>query len=202
MASRAIRTAVFTAAIAILAAGVGQPVLADTELGHTGIVGVHSLRDSSLEYGAGCKYKYLAGYDFGKLKHIEVWAPRVRAVAGKTAQLVGWRFTVQRQTSGLMGSGPWHDRYTSPEMTATTSDAAYASFSGSMSVRVSVPYGPDAEDVGVVYRVYVTMLWHRPNGSIQGTARHRVNFYGSYYTNAAGAGFQHNVCGAYWSPDW
>jgi hypothetical protein len=44
------------------------------------------------------------------------------------------------------------------------------------------------------------MLWHRSDGSIQGTARHRVNYYGSYYSNAAGVGMQQNICRAYWAP--
>jgi len=48
--------------------------------------------------------------------------------------------------------------------------------------------------------VYITMLWHRSDGSIQGTARHRVNYYGSYYSNAAGVGMQQNICRAYWAP--
>jgi hypothetical protein len=183
----------------VMVAGV-QPVLADTELGHNGTVGVHSLADTSSNPGATCKYKFLPSWDFGKLVRIFVKPPKMRAVAGKDAQTVGWTFTVQRRIFGITGSGPWVDRYTSPEMMAVTDDAHNATFSQS-SVSVTVPFGPGAEDVVAVYRVKVKMFWHRANGSIQGTARHRVDYYHSTMTNGD-TGLQPEVCGAFWSPDW
>jgi len=176
-----------------------QPVAADTELGHTGTVGLHSLLDTPGNPGATCKYKYLSEYQIGRLKRIVVFPPRMRAVAGKDAQTVGWNFTVQRREAGLGGSGPWENRYTSPEMTAVTDDAHNASFDQA-SVSVTTPFGPDVEDAIALYRVHIKMFWHRPNGSVQGTAKHRVNYYRSVYTNRSGSGVQENVCGDYWTP--
>jgi kynureninase len=151
MGKRTIRGAAFAVTLAILAVVVAQPVLADTELGHTGTVGVHSLRDSSSEYGASCKYRYLPAYDFGQLRRVYVFAPRVRAVTGHSSQLVGWKFTIQRRTVWLDGPGPWKNRFTSTEQMAMTSDSAYAPFT-ERSASVDVPFGPDENGAAAQYR--------------------------------------------------
>ena len=44
------------------------------------------------------------------------------------------------------------------------------------------------------------MIWHRANGSTQGTVRDRIYWYGAQMTNGQ-SGVQEKVAGAAWSPD-
>src|SRR4051794_26240616 len=142
-------------AVAALACAV-LPTLADTPLGHTGKVGAHSLNDSTSSPGATCNYVYKSGNDAGKLKQIIVMPPNVRAIAGKSAQTVGWLFSVERRTQGIGGASNWVERYTSPEMTAVTNDAHDAAFTSA-----SVPVQPGRFEAGGIfqYRVIVTTVW-------------------------------------------
>jgi hypothetical protein len=173
-----------------------QTVAADTELGETGTVGAHSLNDTTANPGATCKYHYISAQDGGRLNRIDVDPPNVKAVAGKSSQSVGWQFTVQRRAGSIYTNNPWKNRYTSPIKKALTDDAHNAPFSGG-TVSVTVPYGPDSQDVQADYRVVVKMLWYLPNGAVQGTARHRVNYYDTTENNASLA-VQHNLCWSYW----
>ncbi len=159
-------------AVAVLVGA--QPVSADTEIGHVGVVGAHSLRDTSASPGATCNYIYKSQHPAGKLVEIVVRPPRMRAVDGRATQTVGWKFTVQRRVAYIGGASDWVARYTSPEMTAVTDPDHDAAFS-SASVSVSVGYYA----VGGIYqyRVLVAMLWHEPGGAIEGKARHRVDYY-------------------------
>ena len=45
------------------------------------------------------------------------------------------------------------------------------------------------------------MIWHRHDGSIQGTVRTRIYWYGAQMTNGT-SGVQEKVAGDNWSPDW
>src|SRR5829696_4560402 len=148
----------------ILVLGIGaQPVLADTERGHTGTVGQHSLQDTTGSPGATCKYATIVADNDLKLRRIVVRPPLMRAVEGRSAQTVGWKFTVQLRVQGIGGATDWVIRYTSPEMTAVTDDAHNALFSDA-AVRVR----PGRRTAGGMkqYRVVVTMLWHRADGSV------------------------------------
>jgi hypothetical protein len=198
MFGRGFRIWLVVASLAAAMVVTAQPVLADTELGHTGTVGAHSLNDTAASPGATCKYRYLPSPNVGKLVRIAVHPPKVKAVAGKNAQTVGWKFTVQRKIAGLTGSSPWENRYTSPEMTAVTDDAHNAAFTKA-SVRVEVPFGPNAEDVAAFYRVKVKMFWHRADDSVQGTALHRIDFY-KIKLDTGGSAVQEDFCGAYELP--
>ncbi len=189
--------ALATVGIAVLA--VAPPVFADTELGHSGTVGVHSLTDTAASPGAIAKYRYRSADGFGWLKRLFVQPPNVRAVAGRNAQKVGWLFTVERKICGLKGCDRWRLRYTSPEMTAITDDASNAAFSQA-SVSVTVPCGPNCADAGAIYRVVVKMIWHRPNGNVQGTARHRVYYYRAQM-NTGESGLMEKAAWDSWSPD-
>jgi hypothetical protein len=197
MYATAFRRSFLPVAMAIGALTAAQPVLADTEL-DAGTVGVHSLTDTASNPGALCKYRYLPTYDVGRLKRIVVRPPNMRAVAGRSAQEVGWQFTIQRRIDIEPNPGTWEDRYTSPEMTAVTDDSHNASF-GSGSVSVTVPFGPGGDGAAALYRVVVKMIWHRPNGSVQGTARDRVDFYERAVSNGGGD-VQNNFCTGYWFP--
>lgn len=159
--------------ILLLTFGV-QSALAETERGHTGTVGKHSLHDESGSPGATCRYRTVLDDNDLKLRRIVVRPPLMRAVEGGIAQTVGWTFTVQRRVQGIGGATDWVNRYTSPEMTAVTDDTHDASLS-----KASIRVRPGGQAAGGMnqYRVFVTMLWHRADGSIQGKARHRVDYY-------------------------
>ena len=97
------------------------------------------MSDSASSPGTTCLYKYHSGSDAGDLVKMVVKPPNVRAVAGKSSQTVGWRFTVQRRVQGIGGATPWVQRFTSPEMKAVTDDSRNASFT---SASVPVKTGP------------------------------------------------------------
>ena len=183
-------------AFAIAVALGAQPALADTELGHSGIVGTHSLEDSALGPGATCKYRFANEYDRGKLVRIVAGPPLMRAVSTETAQTVGWKFTVERRVHGIGGASEWVKRYVSAEMTVVTNDTHNAPFT---KATVPVHAGPLLAGGMYEYRVLVTMLWHAQDGSVQGKARHRVDYYGSVI-DTGGTGVQNNNCDAYWLP--
>ena len=177
-----------------------QPVFADVELGHTGTVGVHSLTDTSDSPGVTAKYKYNSSDGFGWLKRLRVEAPHVRAVAGKSSQVVGYQFQVWRKVCGLGGCDTWRLRYTSPEMQAVTDDSHDAALPAA-SVSVTVPCGHGCEDAGAIYRVVVKMTWYRGNGSVQGTAKHRVYWYAASMDTGETGVMEKSAWDA-WSPDW
>ena len=169
------------------------------ELGHKGTVGVHSLNDTAASPGVTAKYKYNSQDGFGWLKRLKVEPPNVRAVAGKSAQTVGWRFQVWRKVCGLGGCDIWRVRYTSPEMTAVTDDAHDAAFTP-MAVSVKVPCGHNCADAGAIYRVVVKMNWYRANGSVQGAAKHRVYYYRASM-DTGDTGLMEKYAWDSWSPD-
>lgn len=165
-----------------LAALAVSPALADQELGHTGTVGYHALRDGADKGGAICRYKGIypspGGYSYeGKLKWIDVRPPKVRSIAG--VQKVGWRFMVERQTDF---SGPWILRYTSPIQTDMTNASTNAGFA-MMGINVTVPTSGADDSPYYSYRVKVKMFWYTGGGAVQGTATHLVEVYKQVYNN-------------------
>ena len=150
-----------------------SPVAADTELGHSGQVGQHSLRDTDVEHpGVACRSKTVAsgprGYE-RLLKRIEVRPPRMRSVGSH--QRVGWRFIVQRSPDQQV----WKTTYRSPVQRATAYSGVNASFA-SMDVAVAVPEDSYNDPF---YRVRVTMFWYGADGTVTGSAKHAVDFYGT-----------------------
>ena len=143
-------------------------------LSQTGNVGVYSLNDTSAAPGTNAIYKYGYYKDYWKLRKIVVRAPNVHAVAGKTAQTVGWNFTIQKQFCDFGYCGGWFHDYTSPTFKAVTNDATNAPFSDES---VGVRAGPFGYDGGYGYRAIIRMFWYRANGSVQGTAKVRVYYY-------------------------
>jgi hypothetical protein len=167
--------AIPAAALAVVLA-VG-PVSADTELGHRGQVGAHSLRDSANRGGALCTYRTLGEahnvYWEGELRRIDVRPPRMRATAG--TQAVGWRFIIRRHRD----DGRSRVTYRSPIQKSTATRTQNASFSR-MGVKVAAPTWFDdswGRTVVFNYQVRVRMFWYRPDGTVQGRARHRVDYY-------------------------
>jgi hypothetical protein len=179
--------------IGVMAVG---PVAADTELGHTGQVGQHSLRDADIYHpGATCRYKTVSESSRhweGLLKRIDVRPPRVRSVGSH--QRVGWRFVVQR--SYLYGEPVWRTTYRSSVQTATAYSGANASFVV-MSVPVSVP--ADSWDDPYIYRVRVKTIWYRSGGSVQGRASHGVDYYAQTVDGEPGGAEWDNCVG---HPNW
>lgn len=159
-------------ALAALVLAVG-PVLADTEKGHTGQVGVHMLRDSLQKPGVECHYVAKPDPQIGEdLASFTVRAPKVFArikTGGVDRGKVGWRFMIE-QAPGNNSSGPWTAFYTSPVWKRMASDTQFASFSA----RSASPTIP-ADDRS--FRVKVKMFWYRGDGSTSGTALHLVDYY-------------------------
>ena len=186
-------------AVGVAVLVVAGPVAADTVLSETGTVGVYSLTDRSDAPGAIGKYRYDDAEGFGALVRFFVNPPHMRAVDGKTAQTVGWLFKVERKGCGLFGCGRWILRYTSPEQIAVTDDAHNASFSqATVRVRNPCPYG--CADGGYMYRITVKMFWHRRDGTVEGSVRDRIYWYGAHMTNGE-SGVQEKVAGDNWGPD-
>lgn len=180
VAQRRVASAVVSAALLTFVA-VG-PALADGELGHTGRVGQHSLRDSPLKSGATCAYKRVVpspgGYHYeGRLKELTVRPPRVRAIAG--TQTVGWRFIVQLAAiQSNHSAGPWQSTYDSSIQTAVTDSTHNARLTAKSIGGVKVPTSSvDDGPPWYVYRVLVKMFWYWPDGRVQGTATHEVQYY-------------------------
>jgi hypothetical protein len=183
------RLAGLACAVVVLAFGV-QPVLADTERGHTGVVGFHKLVDKSTSAGVMCMYTPIEPSDsayfyMGELVHLYVWPPKVRAISG--TQEVGWRFIVQRRTEWDELSNywsPWAARYRSPIQRKVTSTTESANFS-QKDIPVIIP---DNLEYRYEYRVLVKMYWFRSDGRIQATATHRVDWYQQIYSYWPGEG--------------
>ena len=200
MSRRKFHRGLLLAATVLVALTVAQPVAASRTVAATGTVGWWSYTDSMARPGAIGLYKYNAEDGFGWLKRFYVNPPKMRAVAGMEHQTVGWRYNVQRKICGFGGCGDWAVTYTSPEFTAITDDAHSPAW-GQDSVRVTVPCGHNCADASAVYRINVKMMWHRANGSVMGTAKHRIYYY-SQQLDTGGSGVSEKVAPDSWSPDW
>ena len=157
----------------------GQPssqagIIEVPRLPQSGTVGAYSLNDTSTSPGVQAIYRYVSKYDTWKLGKIVVRAPNMSAVSGKTAQKVGWNFTIQRRFCDFGFCTKWSDDYTSPTFTSVTNDVTNAPFADRS---VGVRPGPFGYDGGYGYRAIVKMFWYRPSGSVQGTAKVRIYYY-------------------------
>ena len=104
-----------------------MPTLADTEMGHTGLVGNHVVFDGTQDgfFGVVCHYR---SNNHNKLNNIAVSAPDVyaRDVTGSTdSQRVGWRIIVRRLRPGATVMKTF---YRSEIWRATASDSTPAVF--------------------------------------------------------------------------
>jgi hypothetical protein len=180
MFGRGLRTLVLVGTIGVAALAATQPALA-YELSHTGTVGVHSLTDTSSNPAAIGRYRYYASDGYGWLNRFYVNPPNMKAVAGKTSQHVGWKYMVERKMCGIEGCGSWMLRFTSRQFTAVTDDSHNAAFTQA-TASVTVPCGHNCYDVGAKYRITVKMIWHRADGSVQGTVLNRIYWYGAQMT--------------------
>jgi len=188
MVLRAMRIPLALAAFALLCVFGSQVVLADTELGDTGKVGVHSLTDTHSTPGARCHYNAS-----GKLKSIEVRPPNMQAFAGRTNQVVGWRFTVERRVD----PGPWKTVYTSVRQTTSVGGSGDAGGFTSMTAPITLPPNESGQHE---FRVLVKMFWYaKDDQTVNGTSRHRVDFYRNL-TSTGGRSTDEGACGALIGP--
>lgn len=197
---RSSRSSFVILAAMVAALGVAQPVAASSQVEATGTVGQYSYTDTAARPGAIGLYKYNSEDGFGWLKRFYVNPPKMRAVAGMDSQTVGWLFNVQRKVCIGGACGDWKVTYTSPEFTAVTDDAHSPAW-GQDSVRVYVPCGHGCYDLSAVYRINIKMLWHRPNGSVMGTAKHRIYYY-SAQMDIGGSGLYEKTARDSWAPGW
>ena len=167
--------ALATALLSVLV--VAQPVAAEVDLGHSGTVGAYSLDDTNGTPGARCGYREKPSWNLWQLRRMNVMPPNVRGVPGRGMMKVGWSFTVQRRAHSAFSPdpGPWQNRYTSAVMTDMTNAQNDADFEMA-GVRVYVPVEP-GNDVVFAYRALVDVYWYRPNDSVLGHARMRVQWY-------------------------
>lgn len=168
---RSIRLGLTASAVAfVVVALAAAPALADTEAGHTGLTGTHSLRDTADKPGATCTYKPKGVTDVPfSLASVRVRPPIVFArdvTGGVDQQRTGWRFSLERK---LFSESTWTEVFRSATQKAQASDASAAAFSA-MSGKPPLPTQLAA------YRVVVKMFWYR-NGATEGTATHIVDFY-------------------------
>ncbi len=164
------------AALALAALAIGAvPALADTELGHGGLVGEHRLRDIAGYPGVHC---HLSGDldegRFGPLRRIVVRAPVVFARdVGPEEDLryVGYRARLQRQTFDAsedpQPTSPWRTVRVKPIVKRLATELRPADFR-SQSFAIDSP-GRDR------FRVIVDLFWFSPSGRIEGGAAHLVN---------------------------
>ena len=157
LVSRLGRAAVAATALLMIALLASGPVLADTDIGMSGVVGAHSLVYTGTKAGATCRY------NVSLLKHLDVRPPRMRAVSG--TQAVGWRFAVLRTRYPDIGVATTKKTYTSQWQTAWATTTKNARF-GTMSVNVIVPRDGRTFDVYYEYVVNVEMVLMQSNGAI------------------------------------
>ena len=159
--------------IALLSSG---PVLADTNLSTSGVVGAHSLVDTPSKAGVTCSYNAIhdAGYYYeALLKYLDVRPPRMRAASG--TQAVAWRFVVLRTRLPHKGAATTKKTYTSPWQTGVATTTKNAKFRN-MGVNVIVPRDGRKGDVYYEYMVNVEMDWFQPGGPATGISVHRIDY--------------------------
>jgi hypothetical protein len=171
---RTLRAPLAGATLVLVAVFAAQPALADTELGDSGHVGAHSLTDTHAQPGVTCNYKYSSSLGVGKITKLTVRPPNMDLAPGRTHQIIGWSFTIDRRRVGEQNTAYKH-YYTSPLQ--TTSIGGESGGFSSMSTPITFP--PNDGITGVHhYRVTVKMVWFAKDGeTVSGTSRHRVDFY-------------------------
>ena len=192
MARRSLRTGILGAALLLVGLVAAQPAFADTELGDSGKVGAHSLRDTHSSPGATCRFRFDAQVGLGKLRSMTVHPPRMAASPGKSVQLIGWRFTIQRRLVGERQTS-WRTVYKSAEQTRTI--GGQGSFYD-MRAPISVPANDGVTGVHQ-YRAIVKMFWYATNGqTVIGSSRHRDDYYKGVMNNSR-SWIQNGYCASF-----
>jgi len=142
------------------------PVAADTDLGHTGLVGANSLTDTLTNPGTRCEYFTGDGREGAAL--LIVRRPKVFArnrTAGLDRQTVGWRVDLQQSEDFVN----WYTVDHSPVAKALATDATKATFAP---IAMPVPFN-------LYVRVHVVMFWYVPGSTtvVQGRSVREVDDY-------------------------
>lgn len=142
------------------------PVAADTDLGHTGLVGANSLTDTLTKPGTRCDY--ITGDGREGAATVNVRPPKVFArnrTAGLDRQTVGWRVVLQQSEDFVT----WYTDEHSPVVKALATDATKAAFSP---MSIAVPFN-------LFVRVHVVMFWYVPGSTtvVQGRSVREVDDY-------------------------
>jgi hypothetical protein len=163
----------FSAWLAVVAMALALPgaTLADTPISQVGVTGYYYLLDSYDNTGATCVYRTLysgGNYWQGKLVRLNVDPPVVYG-AHDYVQRVGWNFYVTRQIGRRTTR-----TYTSPTQKGWASYGSLPNFYPK-TVGVTVPKPLFAHDYR--YRVYISMFWYRADGTTEGLAVDRIDFF-------------------------
>ena len=174
MLTRMLRLPLAAAVFVILLVAAGQMALADTVLSQSGNVGANSLTDTHAKPGATCNYKFNSGLGLGKLKTITVRAPNMAASPGRSHQIIGWKFSIERRRVGEQSTA-WKTIYHSVLQTTAIGGEG----GGFESMTAPITLDPNEGATGVHrYRVDVQMEWFAKNGqTVVGKSLHRVDFY-------------------------
>lgn len=160
---------------------VAGPVVADTEMGHTGLVGDHRVVDGTTDEtfsGIVCFYDSTRG---NRLHRLTVMAPEIYArnvTAAVDSQRVGWRVIVKRLRPGATTLKPFYRSATQKAIATDSTPAEFPRPSGPgappyMTVNLDVPNEPGT---GSQYFVFIRMFWYR-SGALEGTATHALDYY-------------------------
>ena len=166
---------------------------ADTDVGFSGTVGHHHLRDTNATPGVRCKYVEGGGSGEEVLNQLVIKPPVVFAVndtPARDAQKVGWRALIQRRNHG---AATWNTIAHSSTMKATAFEDMAAPFS-SLTMPVTSQYGAS-------FRVHITMYWYAAdNTTVTGQATHEVDWYRKIAHSTSGTHNEtlHNYCGDYY----
>lgn len=155
---------VATASVLALALSSG-PVLAETDLGHTGRVGSHSINDI-VSNPVICHHQA----DYGRLAYIEVHTPTLYARdtgAGRQKQKVGWQMILLRRRPSHTA---WKTFYKSEIVKARAWDDQSAFFPTRFISGLMFP------DDSSQYALRAKMYWYK-NGAVAGTALSQYDYY-------------------------
>lgn len=170
--------AIATSAITLLIAV--SPVLADHDLKESSCcglgVGRHYLIDTQSKPGVRCE-KFQSDASNPKwwvMDDLSVRPPKVFGT--RNNQRVGWRFIVLRQKVAYSGETQWPVKvtYRSPIQRSIAQINTPAAFSR-MAVPVDTP--SDGTSRTYFYWVRIKMFWYLPDGNVQGSSLHEVDFY-------------------------
>lgn len=177
MLRSSLRSLIIAAAGAALLTVTALPVAADTHVGGRGRVGVHYLADSPEYPGARCRYG--GGQVFAGVAVRDPFLFARDRTAGRDRQRVAWQVILQRQQDESL---TWEVVARSARQTALAWDDRAADLSP-----ITLAHAGEAVSA---YRVIVKLAWLAPGDpdTVQGTARHRVDWY-RWPTDPAHEGF-------------
>lgn len=178
--TKAARMAASATALAFVAAmGIGQTVLADTQVG---IAGDHLFTDDSTHRGATCKYtqdsKNPNVYWISSITAVapQVWWPDRDSTNTNEHGIVGWRFAVQKSGDGNSWTTVAHSNY--QKKTAYEDQLKqYDPTKKAPFTNMTVSFNGKSYGQTWLWRVVVRPIWYKPSGAVLGYIKHPVQWY-------------------------